>query len=63
MPAHSLIDELLLLPAETAWVEFKENNTDEMIGKRISTRWLSPTGHSPESFDRVLILRLKSPLS
>lgn len=33
----ALIDELLGLPAETAWVEFKENNTDaQMIGKRIS---------------------------
>lgn len=33
----ALIDELLLLPAETAWVEFKENNADaQMIGKRIS---------------------------
>lgn len=33
----SLIDELLQLPAETAWVEFKENNADaDMIGKRIS---------------------------
>lgn len=33
----SLIGELLQLPAETAWVEFKENNADaEMIGKRIS---------------------------
>lgn len=33
----ALIGELLALPAETAWVEFKENNTDaEMIGKRIS---------------------------
>lgn len=34
---QSLIGELLGLPAETAWVEFKENNTDaEMIGKQIS---------------------------
>ena len=33
----ALIDELLGLPAETAWVEFKENNADaQMIGKRIS---------------------------
>lgn len=33
----ALIDELLALPAETTWVEFKENNSDaEMIGKRIS---------------------------
>lgn len=33
----ALIDELLAMPAETALVEFKENNTDvEMIGKRIS---------------------------
>lgn len=33
----ALIDELRHLPAETAWVEFKENNTDaNMIGKRIS---------------------------
>lgn len=33
----ALVDELLTLPAETSWVEFKENNTDaEMIGKRIS---------------------------
>ncbi|MBG58805.1 MAG: MloB [Porticoccus sp.] len=35
--ASALLDELLALPAETTWVEFKENNTDaEMIGKRIS---------------------------
>ncbi len=33
----ALIDELRQLPAETAWVEFKENNTDaQMIGKLIS---------------------------
>ena len=33
----ALVDELLALPAETNWVEFKENNVDaEMIGKRIS---------------------------
>jgi len=33
----ALINELLWLPAETEWAEFKENNTDpEMIGKRIS---------------------------
>jgi Predicted transcriptional regulator containing an HTH domain and an uncharacterized domain shared with the mammalian protein Schlafen len=33
----ALVDELLQLPAETSWVEFKENNTDlDMIGKRIS---------------------------
>lgn len=33
----ALIDELLQLPAEISWVEFKENNADaEMIGKRIS---------------------------
>ncbi|MBK5913913.1 ATP-binding protein [Rhodocyclus purpureus] len=33
----ALVDELLALPAETTWVEFKENNADaEMIGKRIS---------------------------
>lgn len=33
----ALVDELLQLPAETAWVEFKENNTDaEMMGKRLS---------------------------
>lgn len=33
----ALVDELLSLPAETNWVEFKENNADaEMIGKRIS---------------------------
>ncbi len=31
----ALIDELLALPAETAWLEFKGNNGDpEMIGKR-----------------------------
>lgn len=33
----ALIDELRALPAETAWMEFKGNNTDpEMIGKRCS---------------------------
>lgn len=33
----ALVEELLALPAETAWVEFKENNSDaDMIGKRIS---------------------------
>jgi len=33
----ALVDELLALPAETNWVEFKENNVDaDMIGKRIS---------------------------
>lgn len=33
----ALVDELLALPGETTWVEFKENNVDaEMIGKRIS---------------------------
>lgn len=33
----ALIGDLLRLPAETAWVEFKENNSDpQMIGKRIS---------------------------
>lgn len=33
----ALLDELLALPAETTWVEFKQNNADaEMIGKRIS---------------------------
>lgn len=33
----ALIGDLLRLPAETSWVEFKENNYDaEMIGKRIS---------------------------
>lgn len=33
----ALVDELLALPAETTWVEFKQNNADaEMIGKRIS---------------------------
>ena len=33
----ALVDELLALPAETTWVEFKESNADaEMIGKRIS---------------------------
>jgi hypothetical protein len=32
---HALIDDLRALPAEAAWVEFKENNSDpEMIGKR-----------------------------
>ncbi len=34
---EALIDELLALPAETTWVEFKENNADpQMIGKLIS---------------------------
>lgn len=34
---RALIDDLRALPAETAWVEFKENNTDpELIGKLIS---------------------------
>ncbi len=34
---HALIDELLGLPAETSWVEFKENNNDaQLIGKLIS---------------------------
>ena len=33
----ALIDDLRRLPAETTWVEFKENNTDQnMIGKLIS---------------------------
>lgn len=33
----ALIDDLRRLPAETAWVEFKENNTDpNLIGKLIS---------------------------
>ena len=33
----ALVDELRSLPAETAWVEFKGNNTDpDMIGKRCS---------------------------
>ena len=33
----ALIDDLRKLPAETSWVEFKENNTDpQMIGKLIS---------------------------
>lgn len=33
----ALLDELRALPAETAWLEFKSNNTDpEMIGKRCS---------------------------
>jgi predicted HTH transcriptional regulator len=33
----ALIDDLRKLPAETAWVEFKENNSDaEMIGRLIS---------------------------
>ncbi len=33
----ALIDELLALPAETAWLEFKKSNTNpEMIGKRCS---------------------------
>jgi len=33
----ALIDDLRRLPAETAWVEFKENNSDpDMIGKLIS---------------------------
>lgn len=31
----ALVDELRALPAETAWLEFKANNSDpEMIGKR-----------------------------
>ena len=34
---HALIGDLLALPAENAWVEFKQDNTDaEMIGRRIS---------------------------
>ncbi len=33
----ALVDELCALPAEAAWVEFKDNNTDpEMIGVRCS---------------------------
>ncbi|MBU2807238.1 hypothetical protein HF285_02825 [Acidithiobacillus ferrooxidans F221] len=33
----ALIDDLLQRPAETSWVEFKENNADaQMIGKLIS---------------------------
>lgn len=33
----ALVDELRALPAETAWVEFKGNNTDpDMIGERCS---------------------------
>ena len=33
----ALIDDLLAFPAETAWVEFKENNTDpRLIGRLIS---------------------------
>lgn len=33
----ALIDNLLALPAETAWLEFKKSNADpEMIGKRCS---------------------------
>ena len=31
---HALIDDLRALPAEAAWVEFKESNSDpELIGK------------------------------
>jgi len=34
---HALIDDLCRLPAETSWVEFKENKSDPaMIGKLIS---------------------------
>lgn len=34
---RAVIGDLLRLPAETPWVEFKENNADpQMIGKRIS---------------------------
>lgn len=37
MRLFTLVEELLSLPAETTWVEFKMNNTDgDMIGKRIS---------------------------
>lgn len=33
----ALIDDLRALPAETAWVEFKHENTDpDGIGKRVS---------------------------
>ena len=33
----ALIDDLRALPAETAWLEFKENNTDpDVIGRLIS---------------------------
>jgi hypothetical protein len=33
----ALIDDLRALPAETAWVEFKHENTDpEGMGKRVS---------------------------
>ena len=33
----ALTDDLRALPAETPWVEFKENNSDpQMIGKLIS---------------------------
>lgn len=35
--AQALVTDLLRLPAETPWVEFKENNADaQMIGKMIS---------------------------
>ena len=34
---HALVDDLRALPAEAAWVEFKENNADpQIIGKLIS---------------------------
>ena len=34
----ALIDDLRALPAESSWVEFKENNADpSMIGKLISS--------------------------
>jgi predicted HTH transcriptional regulator len=38
-PAYleSLVRELVKLPAETSWVQFKANNTDpQMIGERIA---------------------------
>lgn len=34
---HILLEELLKLPKENEWVEFKDSNSDpEMIGQRIS---------------------------
>lgn len=41
----ALVHDLRQLPAETSWVEFKENNTDAlMIGKLISAHFQCGTG-------------------
>ena len=59
---QALVDELLALPAETAWVEFKENNSDaEMIGKRISA--MSNAARLADKPFAYLCVRSKVPVS